>query len=234
MKAAWRRIVVGVAAASLLAAACSDDDDGEGATTTEAPDDTDGSSTTSGGAGPTGEPILLGVIAEGDGATPASPNLPATLDATRAAAASVNADGGVGGRPLEIVGCDTRGDPNGAAECGREMVDQGVVALVGSFSGFSAGFLPVTEGAGIPSVGHFIGGAADLGATLTYPIMAGSPGLIVGQGFLAGELGCEAPSIAYFERYARLHGRQRSIASHAADVLPQVPRPTADRPGGVR
>jgi ABC-type branched-subunit amino acid transport system substrate-binding protein len=196
MNSALRRIVVGLAAMSLLAAACGDDDEGDSATTTEVPDGADGTATTSGEATPTGEPILLGVIAEGEGTTPASPNLDAALDATRAAATAVNADGGVAGRPLEIVGCDTRGDPNGAAECGREMVDQGVVALVGTFSGFSAGFLPVTEAAGIPSVGHFIGGAADLGATLTYPIMTGSPGLIAGQGFLAGELGCERPSIA--------------------------------------
>jgi predicted unusual protein kinase regulating ubiquinone biosynthesis (AarF/ABC1/UbiB family) len=32
--------------------------------------------------------------------------------------------------------------------------------------------------------------------------------------------------LVFFERYARLHGRSRSIASHAADILPNVPRPT--------
>jgi ABC-type branched-subunit amino acid transport system substrate-binding protein len=195
MNAAWRKLAFGLAAAALLTPACGGGDGGGGgAATTATTVVTGAASTTS--AGPAGKPILLGVIAEGEGATPASANLPAALDATRAAATAINAHHGVQGRPIEIVGCDTRGDPNGAAECGREMVDKGVVALVGTFSGFSSGFLPVTEAAGIPSLGHFIGGAADLGAKLTYPIMAGSPGLIVGQGVLAGKVGCKRPSIA--------------------------------------
>jgi branched-chain amino acid transport system substrate-binding protein len=189
MHSSRRRCALALAAAipCLLLGACSDDD----TTTADGPSNTP----TTGAKTPTGEPLLLGAIAEGENATPSSTNLSVVLDATEAAAEAINADGGIDGRPIEIVECDTAGDPNQAAECGRKMVDEGVVALVGAFSAFSQGFLPVTEEAGIPSIGHFPLGEADLTATLTFPLIVGAPGLVVGQGVLAGELDVQKPAI---------------------------------------
>jgi ABC-type branched-subunit amino acid transport system substrate-binding protein len=75
------------------------------------------------------------------------------------------------------------------------MVSKGVVALVGDISGVSGGFLPVTEAAGISSIGHFSVGAADLTAKLTWPIVSGAPALIIGQGVQAVQLGVKKPSL---------------------------------------
>jgi len=145
----------------------------------------------------TGEPVLLGIIAEDAASTPPSTNVTVTSTAAEAAADAINAAGGVGPdhRPIQIVTCETKGDPNVAAQCGRDMVSKGVVALVGDISGVSGGFLPVTEAANISSIGHFSVGAADLTAKLTWPIVSGAPALIIGQGVQAVQLGVKKPSL---------------------------------------
>ena len=141
--------------------------------------------------------MLLGIIAEDAASTPPSTNVTVTSTAAEAAADAINAAGGVGPdhRPIQIVTCETKGDPNVAAQCGRDMVSKGVVALVGDISGVSGGFLPVTEAANISSIGHFSVGAADLTAKLTWPIVSGAPALIIGQGVQAVQLGVKKPSL---------------------------------------
>jgi ABC-type branched-subunit amino acid transport system substrate-binding protein len=207
-------IRIGVVLLLLLLGACGDDDSSSSPTTAEAATSATEAATSAAEAATTaaptestaaesttptasGEPVRLGVIAEDAASTPPSENVTVIATAAEAAADAINAAGGVGPdhRPIEIVTCETRGDPNVAAQCGRDMVSQGAVALVGSISTVSGGFLPVTEAAGISSIGHFSVGPADLTATLTWPIVSGAPALIIGQGVLAGELESQKPSL---------------------------------------
>ncbi len=201
MRRSSRTIGLSVLALSLFLGACGDDSSSSTATTA-------GAGTTAASAGSTaaagttavaatGDPILLGVIAEDAASTPPSTNVTVVSTAAEAAADAINAAGGVGPdhRPIEIITCETKGDPNVAAECGREMVSKGAVALVGDISGVSGGFLPVTEAAGISSIGHFSVGSADLTAKLTWPIVSGAPALIIGQGVLAGQIKATKPSL---------------------------------------
>jgi ABC-type branched-subunit amino acid transport system substrate-binding protein len=188
MKHTWLRIAIVVVAGTLTVASCSDDDSSETGSSGGTTEQTSGSE-------PAGEPIVLGVIGDGQGATPPSTNLETAVAGADAAAQRINDEGGINGRPIEIVQCDTKADLNSAADCARDLLDQGVIALVGAASQVGSGFLPIVEDAGIPSVGHFPVTEAELVAQLTYPLVSASPGLLIGQGVLAGELEMEHPSL---------------------------------------
>ncbi|HTN81808.1 MAG TPA: ABC transporter substrate-binding protein [Acidimicrobiales bacterium] len=65
----------------------------------------------------------------------------------------INAAGGINGRQVELITCNDQNDPNVAAQCGKQAVDEGVVALVGGLSLFDLNILPALQQAGIPWVG---------------------------------------------------------------------------------
>lgn len=75
------------------------------------------------------------------------------FEAARVYEASINARGGINGRPLEVVLCDDRGDPNQAAYCARQAVQKKVAAVVGSFSRNQSRIVPVLEEANIAYFG---------------------------------------------------------------------------------
>jgi ABC-type branched-subunit amino acid transport system substrate-binding protein len=107
--------VTGVLMVALATAGCGSDSEGNGG----------------GGGGSasklTGDPIKLGVtVADGT----ASQNNPDVVAAQRAAADAINAEGGVDGRPFEIVFCNEGADPNTATACGRQMAAEKVVATI--------------------------------------------------------------------------------------------------------
>jgi branched-chain amino acid transport system substrate-binding protein len=74
-----------------------------------------------------GEPVRIGLIS--DGATQAFDNTD-ELRAGQAAAEYWNTHrGGIGGRPIELVTCETGADPAGASDCANQMVEEQVVAV---------------------------------------------------------------------------------------------------------
>ena len=78
-----------------------------------------------------GEPILVGNVSSLTGAA----LFPEASVAVQAVFDRVNAQGGIGGRPLQLLVEDDGGTPEGAATAGRKLVEQdNVVALVGSAS----------------------------------------------------------------------------------------------------
>ncbi len=169
----WLRIVALLGALALVAVACgndSGDDSGGGGGQPEEIDFT---------AGLTGEPIKVGHIVEASNTAIANPDI---VQGAQAAALLVNQNGGIQGRPVEIVACDTTNDPNTAAECGRQMVDEGVVALTGVLSVHADQFMPLMEQEQIPSIAH---------------VPAGVPGFTSPAAFpLSGGIVASAPSIA--------------------------------------
>ncbi len=106
-----RRLGIGLAAMSIVLAGCGDD----------------GDSDTS--AGLEGDPIKIGVAISETG--PLASSVESAVGAARAWARQTNEDGGLGGRPVEIVIEDTKGEAGAAQAAVRSLVeDDGVVALV--------------------------------------------------------------------------------------------------------
>jgi len=78
-----------------------------------------------------GEPIRVGNVSSLTGAG----LFPEASVAAKAVFDRVNAEGGIAGRPIEIIIEDDGGTPEGAATAGRKLVEQdNVVAMVGSAS----------------------------------------------------------------------------------------------------
>jgi branched-chain amino acid transport system substrate-binding protein len=96
----------------------------------------------------TGEPVRVGMVS--DGRTDAYDNTD-ELRAAQAAAEYFNAhQGGLGGRPVEVVTCQAKGDPAGAADCANQMVEEGVVAVAASQSAVAQSLWEPLHAAGIP------------------------------------------------------------------------------------
>jgi ABC-type branched-subunit amino acid transport system substrate-binding protein len=121
---------------------------------------------------PKGKPIKVMLIHE----KTAGLATPGVEKGAIAAVKAINKAGGVKGRPLKFIECDTQNDPNVAAACGRKAVSEGVVALVGSVGVQDASYLPIMEANKIPSVGHIPGGSTvDFTSPAVFPVVGGAP-----------------------------------------------------------
>ena len=118
---------------SLEDAGAAEPEDGSGAATVEEPDNAEQDDTPaeSAPAAATGEPIRVGNVSSLTGAG----LFPEASVAAKAVFDRINVEGGIGGRPIELVIEDDGGTPEGAATAGRRLVEQNnVVAMVGSAS----------------------------------------------------------------------------------------------------
>lgn len=102
-------------------------------------------------------------------------NLDQSRAAVEAHVAVLNESGGVDGHPIEVIVCNDNFDPNEAASCARQAVDEGVVALVGPASGYASAALPILEEAQIPYLnGTGAGGVIELTSPVSFPLHGGS------------------------------------------------------------
>lgn len=77
-----------------------------------------------------------------------------SFSVVRLAARTVNAQGGVLGRPIELIELDTQSTPLDARQAALEAVRAGVTAMIGpSFSSQAMAMGPVLQEAGIPMIG---------------------------------------------------------------------------------
>jgi branched-chain amino acid transport system substrate-binding protein len=135
---------VAVLAASLaFASACSSSDDKD--STTPAASASAGSENILGPvAKATGAPIKIGVITDG-----ASPTADHTNDnkVAEATAKYLNEHkSGIGGRPISVTICETLGDLSKAADCGNQLVEDGVsAALIGTSGVVEAAWKPLND-----------------------------------------------------------------------------------------
>jgi branched-chain amino acid transport system substrate-binding protein len=143
------RAIAALAALVLLAAtACGDDDDDAGSSAGGAGDQASAELL-----GPedraSGEPVRIGMIS--DGQTPNFDN----RDELRAAEAGAEFwnehRGGIGGRPIEVVTCETVADPATATDCGNQMVEDEVVAVAMNQSAVAEAVWEPLHEAGIPA-----------------------------------------------------------------------------------
>ncbi len=193
-RSAFGRTTIALAVTLMfVAAACGDDSDSSAATTAGG-----GAATTAAGAATTaaaettttveltGPPIKLMVMFEGTGAVAT----PEVTEGAKAAADAINAAGGIGGSPIELVECDLKNDPNAATACGNQAVSEGVVAVVGPVSANAGQYFPILEKAQIPVVGNVPAAAADFTSVDSFPLYGGivsaSAGLALELTTLAG------------------------------------------------
>jgi ABC-type branched-subunit amino acid transport system substrate-binding protein len=100
--------------------------------------------------------------------------LPEIVTGAQAAVDRVNADGGVGGRQLELLTCDDEGNPNGAAACGRKAVEEDVAAVVGAFTLFGDSVIPLLERGKIPYVLPTAISTMENNSPVSFPVGSGA------------------------------------------------------------
>ena len=135
----------------------------------------------------TGDPVTVMTISTYDTDTL---NAKAVLDIAQGAVVQINNDGGLGGHELKLITCNDSADPNKAADCARQAVDEGVAAMVGGFTANGDAIMPILEQAGIPWFGPPGISSAELSSENSYPITSGVLGL-AGLGQMAAEDGCD-------------------------------------------
>jgi branched-chain amino acid transport system substrate-binding protein len=143
-----RGLAAATAVLALLAATACGDDDGGGEDADAAPSAGEAAELLGPEEAAAGEPVRIGMIS--DGATPSFDNTD-ELRAAEATAEFWNAHrGGVGGRPVEVVSCETGADPAGATDCGNRMVEEGVVAVALGQSAVAESVWEPLHASGVP------------------------------------------------------------------------------------
>jgi len=147
-----RRSALAVASVLLLAlAACGGDDDEGGGEEEE--ESTTGSEATD-LLGPEelaeGDPVRIGMVS--DGATQAFDNTDELRSAQATAEFWNTHRGGVAGRPIEVVTCETGADPAGGTDCANQMVEEEVVAVALSQSAVADSVWEPLHAAGVPTM----------------------------------------------------------------------------------
>lgn len=68
-------------------------------------------------------------------------------------AEEINANGGILGKKVEVIGLDGRGQPIDSVNAFKKLIDQGVIAVVGTnFSSCNIPMAPVADEAGVPLI----------------------------------------------------------------------------------
>ena len=138
MNARRHHRLLAVAAAMLLAlTACGGDEeatdepigDGEETTTPAGEDTGEDTESPAGGEEPTGDPITIGVLTSLTG--PFTPWGLQARDGMELAVQDINAEGGVDGRPLELVEADDQNNPEEAVSAFERMVEQDDIIAAG-------------------------------------------------------------------------------------------------------
>lgn len=168
-KLMWCALVAGVA---LTAAACGSGGSGtksaSGGTSAAA-----ASNATPAGPGLSGPPVKFGLL--GDLTVAGADSHPDSWKMAQIAAAAINASGGIKGRPLQLVVCDSKQDPQTAVLCGQQLIIQDkVVAMVGSFDTEENGSLyPALQQANTIDFGGYPSSPQDNTSPRSYPIASG-------------------------------------------------------------
>jgi ABC-type branched-subunit amino acid transport system substrate-binding protein len=177
----WSRLLalVGVAAVVGLSACGGDDEPADG-----------GGGAAAGGeqSGLTGDPIKVMTVAS---VNTEGPPFPMIHETARIFGEWVNDNGGVKGRPLEVITCDDRGVAPGAEDCAREAVQEEVVAVIGSYTFMADSIVPILEQSNIAWFGTCCAGTpTELTSKASFPV---GSSLMYAAGFAkrAVEDGCQ-------------------------------------------
>ncbi|MFH8368596.1 ABC transporter substrate-binding protein [Streptomyces sp. NPDC018031] len=129
--------------------------------------------------GPGNDPITVMTWApEGTNAT----NMPGMPAMAQAYARWVNDTGGIHGRRLRVITCNEQNDYVRAGHCAQRAVDEGAVAVVGSYSQHARAFMAPLEVAGIPYIGGYGLSQEEFTSPVSFPVNGGQAALLAGNG----------------------------------------------------
>jgi len=177
----------------------------------------------------TGDPVTVMTMSTYDTDTL---NAKVVLDIAQGAVVQINNTGGIGGHELKLITCNDSADPNKAADCARQAVDQKVAAMVGGFTANGDAVMPILEQAGIPWFGPPGISAAELSSSDSYPITSGVLGL-AGLGQMAANDGCDKVASVNYDlpsagAISQLVDLALTNAGHETSTLIKVPPTTTD------
>ncbi|MFD4369420.1 ABC transporter substrate-binding protein [Rhodococcus sp. NPDC058521] len=151
------------------AAACSAEDSDSA---TEAGASQDTPSAEFPGEAAAGEAVRIGLINNEGGQAISQPE---NREAAEAAAKYANENlGGIAGRPIELVICKNAEEPTSARDCGNQMVEQNVSAVVVTTTGLGSIIAPIVTAAGIPYVTALGGSREEITSENSFVLTAGS------------------------------------------------------------
>jgi ABC-type branched-subunit amino acid transport system substrate-binding protein len=137
----------------------------------------------------TGEGITVMVIESMTGLAGVDQSAPKGAEA---AAETINAAGGIDGRNITVLSCDTATDPNKGAQCVRDAIAKGVIAVVGSFDPLSTGvMLPLLEKANIPFIASVATQEPEYTSPVSFPVAGGASAATFGMVPATVSLGCK-------------------------------------------
>lgn len=144
---------------------------------------------------------------------------------------TVNSNGGVNGRALSVLTCDTRGDSRTAEACAREAVRSKVSAVVGRFAAPGERTLPILAAAGIADIGPNRPADDEFSNPISFPILGGIAVEVTGAAHAAASQNCQRVTMlvqdtlspAPLTRYARAGLATGTGTLTSVAVLPGQP-----------
>lgn len=151
----------------------------------------------------TGDPIKVATVGEFAVAEAGTSN-PEVSGAVEARAEAINKAGGLkdaSGKThkVEVTVCNTNNDPNKAAQCTRDAIEDGVVAFIGNFTTYGSQVFPLLEQEGIASVGPTPSEPVSLQSDVSFPIVAGPVGLLYYMPYMLKDNDASKLSVVYPE-----------------------------------
>jgi ABC-type branched-subunit amino acid transport system substrate-binding protein len=120
---------------------------------------------------------------------------PEIANGAQAAAAAINAAGGVNGHQVEITACNDQGNPNVAATCARTAVQGNYAAVLNSTTLYAASIMPLLEAGKIPAIGSAIT-APEFTSPMSFPVSGGNPLDYGAAGYVAAKVdGCKTAAV---------------------------------------
>ncbi len=155
-------------------------------------------------------------------------SFPYPVTGAKAAAAALNAKGGIDGHQVQIDVCDNQGSPDQSAACARRAKSNGDIAVIGSFDVNGASQLvPVLQAEGIPYVGSEATNPVELSSPDSFSF---DPAAVVGNFATVGvfkQQGCKnivefapasAPSVQQIIPVQQAQAKALGLAFHTVNV----------------
>lgn len=118
-------------------------------------------------------------------------SLPDSGAAVQAHVNQINATGGINGRKIKLTLCDDHYEPTTATECAQAAVQAHDVAVLSTFTAFSAQIIPILQAAKIPLLFAQAAGPGDFTSPISFPRSAAPAGINLALGLALASAGCK-------------------------------------------